>query len=243
MNRKGVFQNQAMGQLPSGIFGNQSPLSGSDGGGIFTGPTALGINRIGDQNGLGEQSLPNWECQTNCMKTVATDHELETCRSKCDQQYPPETYLEPEVTDPYDPYDPGGQGYDPSQGQACNSSNIISMVQMAVGASIDGKWGPNSQAKLNASGQTFKSFAPGCTGAVPNYTGGGGGGGGGGGAIVVPPGETLPVPAGESTAGMLDGVVKYLSSNFIFMPVGVWAVGLIVLVAGGIAVVRARSEQ
>jgi hypothetical protein len=56
-------------------------------------------------------------------------------------------------------------------GDPCISSNTIKNVQWQVGTDTDGKWGPLSQAALNATysahGTTFCDIVPGCTGPMP----------------------------------------------------------------------------
>jgi hypothetical protein len=256
---QGIFGNQAMGQLPRGIFANQAPDGGlgvtpprlsrgvfgnrapdsgsglGEVGGIFNGPTALGTAL-----GLSEQTAGNAECQLSCVRTSETDWDLERCRIKCDQEFPPQTTIEPEPG-----YTDGGNGggasYDASAGQKCDSANIISMVQAAIGASIDGKWGPESQGKLKASGQPFKAFAPSCEGPVPSYSEPSGGGGG------VTPGTTTPtttpttVPA--SQANMLGGIGEFFTSKFIGIPIYGWAAGFTILAALGITFARLQAEQ
>lgn len=55
-------------------------------------------------------------------------------------------------------------------GGSCTSADIIKAVQAAIGATADGKWGPKSQAALDAKGGNFKLFAPNCAGNVPKYS-------------------------------------------------------------------------
>lgn len=51
----------------------------------------------------------------------------------------------------------------------CNSDAAIRQVQAAIGADVDGDWGPLSQAALNATGKSFKDFLN-CQGDPPTYT-------------------------------------------------------------------------
>jgi len=90
-------------------------------------------------------------------------------------------------------------------GQPCSDPATIRYVQTLIGATPDGKWGPQSQAKLDTVGGYYYAFAPGCTGTVPKASSGGGSGGGSGdsgGAGGSGGGGGAPAP---STAGLEAG--------------------------------------
>jgi len=175
---------------------------------------------------------------------------MDHCLANCALNNPPKTEITPDPnvvwidgTPTEVPADfTWGNTNTSSQGQPCNSDAVIRIVQRAIGAGVDGDWGPESQSKLKASGQSFQAFAPGCTGSVPSYSSGGG-------YTPPPPPPPPPGPGGSGGGGtatggqqgILDGAVAFLSGKFMGLPVGVWGVGLIVVVATGIAVIRERG--
>lgn len=54
-------------------------------------------------------------------------------------------------------------------GAACSSDPVIQYVQAVIGTTIDGKWGPKSEAALKAFGKTFEQIAVGCKPPAPHY--------------------------------------------------------------------------
>ena len=82
----------------------------------------------------------------------------------------------------------------------CTDAAVISYVQSQIGATVDGKWGPNSTAALAKTGKKFSDFAPGCDGAAP-----GGGSGTGGGISKITP-KAGGVKAAPAQAGAFLGV-------------------------------------
>jgi len=101
---------------------------------------------------------------------------------------------------------------------ACTSDAVIKVVQTRIGTTADGKWGPNSQAALKASGGTFQDWAPNCTGSVPYY----GGSGLTTTVATTTPGGIAPAAKPPLLAGMGD-----MTKSPIF-----WAVGLALVVGG-----------
>ena len=52
----------------------------------------------------------------------------------------------------------------------CNSKFAIETVQAEIGTTVDGVWGPKSEAALKKSGKTFQQLAVGCKPPVPSYS-------------------------------------------------------------------------
>jgi len=107
----------------------------------------------------------------------------------------------------------------------CNSAAVIAAVQAQIGTVADGKWGPNSRKALAATGRSFTSFAPGCTGAAPN----------GGGTTAVGPTTTKRTPGTTTTpakTGPGVATASMFSSPMVWIGVAVLAVGGILLFGG-----------
>jgi hypothetical protein len=105
---------------------------------------------------------------------------------------------------------------------ACTSADIIKAVQAAIGATADGKWGPKSQAALDAKGGNFKLFAPNCAGNVPKYSAVKG-------TTTAPPQPVITNVSGGKTYTAAPPAQAGLMQNPIFW-VGVAAVGIFGLV-------------
>lgn len=92
---------------------------------------------------------------------------------------------------------------------------------------LDGKWGKNSQAALEASGKKFQDLVPGCTGPAPSYGGTGGGttpGTGGGGTTPGTGGGGQPVVYGDKKDD--EGTSPWLwvgLGALAVVGVGIWA--------------------
>jgi len=113
-------------------------------------------------------------------------------------------------------------------GDSCSAEHTIKTVQLATGnPNVDGKWGPESQKYLNASGMAYKDIVPGCTGAVPG-TGGGG--------------TTVP---GDNTDVQID-VTTGTKQGWLDIPWWAWAligVGALGLGAGGVYLATRDKEE
>jgi hypothetical protein len=182
MKRHGVFGNQAMGQLPSGIFGQRTPVAGLGAtGGIFSGPTALGT-ALGSTDAAATRDKCYADCEFAWASAPDGDYLTNICQMQCDQAYAADPSNSTPAPTPVTPTPGPGGGYTPP-------TPLVTSTPPAPG--------------------------PG---------GGGGGGAGTGGQ-----------------QGVLDGAVTFLSGKFMGLPVGVWGVGLIVVVAAGIAVIRERG--
>ncbi|MFH0983456.1 MAG: hypothetical protein V2A79_18210, partial [Planctomycetota bacterium] len=115
-------------------------------------------------------------------------------------------------------------------GGACNSGAVIMAVQGKIGTAVDGKWGPNSQAALTKSGQSFQALAPGCTGAAPSA---------GGGGYVPPPQPYVPPVQGQPPvvqpppAGASGGTMAFFTGKFWGLPMYGWVgAGVAAIVLG-----------
>lgn len=226
MKRSGVFKNSAVGMVPAGVFRSQAlgtsggvfqkPTAlGGLGGGIFTGPTALGISL--------EEGMPT--DYDSCMSDCEGDEQCEqVCLSLFGGSGTRDTATE--------------QAYQATEGKPCSSESVIRVVQGAIGAGVDGKWGTESQGKLDAKGLSYQIFAPGCTGAAPVASGGSG--------YLTPvqlPASSPPQVQSPEEPGVFNQAVGFLTSDFHGVPVAAWAIGATLIAAIGISVIRAREEN
>lgn len=232
-----------MGKTAGGIFKAGAGCAGCGGlgaftTGIFAAPTALGIplfHRKQGVFGFGAFTVPAgcWdkggfkqahdmclvEAQLNCnYEEPCTQSQFNGCAESL-----PGKYACAEAV-PATPTSVSG---------ACNSGPVIQSVQSKIGTSVDGQWGPNSQAALTKSGYTFQQLAPGCTPPVPSS-----GGGGGYVAPVQPAQPYVPaVPAQpavvQPAAPASSGVMGFLTSTVFYLPMYAWlGAGAVALVIG-----------
>ncbi len=120
-----------------------------------------------------------------------------------------------------------------SSGNPCSSAANIKKVQAAIGTTVDGKWGPKSQAALDKSGKTFISIAGACTPPVP----GGSTGTTGGGVVKASPPKTTPAtPPSTYSPPAPTSLVSKLTSN----PLAIGGVALAAVVV--VAIITKKSK-
>ena len=164
---------------------------------LFTSPVRLSRGHLGGPNSgqVGDAWSDAWD---ECLKKPGFSEEWEA------------RALDKMTKNLMDKYDCGyGTRTDGTNSGACTSNENKRKAQAALGVNVDGDWGKNSQAALDASGKTFQQLVPGCASPVPHWTASGGSG----------------VAPGQESGG---GGSKSSSMIWAGLALGVLAVGIVI---------------
>jgi len=102
-----------MGQLPSGIFGQKTPLAGlGEVGGIFSGPTALGT-ALGSTDAAATRDKCYADCEFAWASAPDGDYLTNICQMQCDNAYAADPSNGTPAPTPVTPTPESGGGYTP----------------------------------------------------------------------------------------------------------------------------------